>query len=136
MDSVATDAPAASTKPWMLWTGRVMSAIPVLMLLVSGIMKLVQPANFVEQFVNDLGFSQGLLLPIGVLELCCVVLYLVPRTAVLGALLVGCYLAAAFVTHVRIGEASAVMPVLLGVMAWGGLWLREPRLRALLPLRS
>ena len=70
------------------------------------------------------------------LELACVAVYLIPRTAVLGAILLAGYLGGAVCAHVRIGDPGAVTPLLLGIFAWGGLYLREPRLRALLPLKS
>jgi hypothetical protein len=106
------------------------------MLTMSGAMKLSHAPAVVQPFSEKFGFSEGTLTPIGILELACVVLYVIPRTAVLGAILVASYLGGATVTHVRVGDASAVTPVLLGVFAWLGLYLREPRLRALLPLRQ
>jgi hypothetical protein len=74
------------------------------------------------------------LVPIGLLELLCAVLYLVPQTALLGAVLLTGYLGGAVATHLRIGEPF-VLPLVLGVLIWAGLWLRDPRLRGLLPLR-
>jgi hypothetical protein len=121
---------------WMKWAGFVLTAIPVLMMGLSGTMKLVGPAEVARDFVGKAGFPASTLVPIGLLELGCVILYLVPRTAVLGAVLVTGYLGGAVVTHVRIGDApGAVAPALLGVLAWGGLYLRDARIRALLPLR-
>ena len=118
----------------MLWAGRIMSALPVLMLLLSGVMKLVKPASVVEGFVR-LGYPESLALGIGIVELACAALYVVPRTSVLGAILLTAYLGGATATHVRIGEPF-FMPILLGVLVWGGLFLRDERLRALLPLRQ
>ena len=118
----------------MLWAGRIMSALPVLMLLLSGVMKLVKPAAVVEGFVR-LGYPESLTVGIGIVELACAALYVVPRTSVLGAILLTAYLGGATATHVRIGE-SFFMPILLGVLVWGGLFLRDERLRALLPLRQ
>jgi hypothetical protein len=71
---------------------------------------------------------------IGVVEIGCTIVYLIPRTAILGAILLTGYLGGAILTHLRIGDPSWVMPLLLGVVLWGGLWLRDPRLRALTPL--
>jgi hypothetical protein len=118
----------------MTWTGRVLSAIPAVMLTMSAAMKLAGRPEVVDAFVGHFGFQASALAPIGVVELACVALYLVPRTAVLGAILMVGYLGGAVVTHVRVGEGFAA-PLLLGVVAWGGLFLRDERLRALLPLR-
>jgi len=119
-----------------LWGGRVLGAAPVALLTMSGVMKVARSANVLEGWAK-FGYPMSTLLPIGLVELLCVVLYLVPRTAVLGAILATGYLGGAVATHVRAGESAvALAPFLLGVLAWGGLWLRDPRLRALLPLRE
>ncbi len=126
-----TQTPAVSKKA--LWAGRVVSTLPVLMLLMSGVMKLVKPAPVVEGFTK-LGYPEGLALGIGVLELVCTALYILPRSSVLGAILLTGYLGGATATHVRVGD-SFLAPVLLGVLVWGGLYLRDERLRALLARR-
>jgi uncharacterized protein YndB with AHSA1/START domain len=126
-----TQAPAVSKKA--LWAGRVVSALPVLMLLMSAVMKLVKPAPVVEGFTK-LGYPEGLALGIGILELVCTALYILPRTSVLGAILLTGYLGGATATHVRVGDPFFT-PVLLGVLVWGGLYLRDERLRALLARR-
>lgn len=118
-----------------LWAGRIVSALPVLMLLASAGMKLSHRPEMVQNFVNKLGFPEGTLTPIAVLELLCVALYVVPWTRVLGAVLLTGYLGGAVVAHVRIGEPF-FLPVLLGAALWLGLYLRDPRLRAFLPSRS
>jgi hypothetical protein len=97
-------------------------------------MKLVKPAPVVEGFVR-LGYPESLALGIGIVELVCVVLYVIPRTSVLGAILLTGYLGGATATHLRIGEPFFA-PIVLGVMVWGGLFFRDARLRALLPLRE
>jgi DoxX-like family len=117
----------------MLWAGRIVSTLPALMLLLSGVMKLVKPTEVVEGFVH-LGYRDDLALGIGLLELACTVLYLLPQTSVLGAVLLTGYLGGATATHVRVGEPYFA-PILLGVLVWGGLYLRDERLRALLPRR-
>jgi hypothetical protein len=119
----------------MLWGGYIASAIPVLMLLFSGVMKLVKPAFLVEEF-GRLGYDENLAFGIGILEIGCTVVYLIPRTSILGAILLTGYLGGATATHVRIGDPSFFMPVILGVLVWLGLYLRDHRLRALLPLRA
>jgi DoxX-like protein len=97
-------------------------------------MKLAKPAPVVEGFVR-LGYPESLALGIGIVELACAVIYVIPRTSVLGAILLTGYLGGATATHVRIGEPF-FMPIILGVLVWGGLFLRDERLRALLPLRQ
>jgi hypothetical protein len=123
--------PAVSRKA--LWIGRIMSALPVLMLLFSAAMKFAKPPQVLEGFTH-MGYPESLALGLGILELACTILYVIPRTSVLGAILVTGYLGGAIATHVRIGE-QFVMPIVLGVFVWGGLFLRDPRLRALIPLR-
>ena len=118
--------------PKMLWAGRILSALPVLLLCFSGVMKLIQPAGFAEQ-VAPMGYNAKVMFWIGIVELLCTLLYLIPQTAVLGAILLAAYLGGATATHVRVGDVF-IMPILVGVLVWAGLYLREPRLRALLPL--
>ena len=130
--SSETSTPTVSKKH--LWTGRILSVLPVLMLLLSGVMKLVKPAPVVEGFVK-LGYPAGVASPIGLVELACTVIYLIPRTSVLGAVLLTGYLGGATATHMRVGEPF-VAPILLGAMLWGGLFFRDPRVRDLLPLRK
>jgi|SRR6185295_11377834 len=123
----------APSKP-MLWTGRVLSAAPVLMMLMSAVMKFMRTPQVIEGFVGKFGYPESTLLAIGVVEMICVLLYAVPQTAVLGAVLMTGYLGGAVATHVRVGDAF-IAPAILGAVAWAGLYLRDPRLRALLPLR-
>jgi len=129
-----SDTQTAHVSKKMLWAGRILSALPVLMLLFSGVMKLVKPAAVLEGFVG-LGFPESFALGIGIVEIACAVLYVIPRTSVLGAILLTGYLGGATATHVRIGEPIFI-PIVLGVLVWGGLYLRDERLRALLPLRQ
>jgi len=118
----------------MLWSSYVMSALPVLMLLFSSMMKLVKPPSVVEGFAH-LGYDDSVALALGLVELLSTLLYLIPRTSVLGAILLTGYLGGATATHLRIGE-QFYMAVLLGVLVWGGLYLRDERLRLLIPLRA
>jgi hypothetical protein len=129
-----SDAQTALVSKKMLWAGRIVSALPVLMLLMSGVMKLVQPAPVKEGF-EHLGWNMSLALALAIVELACTVVYVIPQTAVLGAILLTGYLGGATATHVRVGD-QFFMPIILGVFVWGGLYLRDARLRALLPLRS
>jgi hypothetical protein len=126
---------SADQPKWMTWTGRVLSAIPVLLLAMSGIMKLTHSAQVVEGF-GKFGYHESALMPIGVVELLCALLFAIPQTSVFGAVLVAAYLGGATATHVRIGDPAAVGAILFGILAWVGLWLREPRLRAIAPLRK
>lgn len=119
---------------WRIWAGWAASVLPSLMLLASGAMKLMGGPQLAEGF-NHLGWPVTLAVPLGILELACVVVYLVPATSVFGAILLTGYLGGAVATHVRLGEAFFIQ-VGLGVLVWLGLWLRDGRLRALLPFRS
>lgn len=118
----------------LLWTSYVLSGLPVLMLTVSGVMKFVQPAGMDAEFAR-LGWPIEKAVTLGAIELACTLLYAIPRTAVLGAILLAGYLGGAVATHLRFGDLW-YMPLAVGIVLWLGLWLREPRLKALLPLRS
>jgi hypothetical protein len=120
----------------MLWTGRALSALPVLAMAMSAAMKLSHAPQFVEMWTGHLGFPESALTGVGLLELACVLLYAVPRTAVLGAVLLTGYLGGAITAHVRIGDPGLVTPLMLGILAWAGLFLRDERVRALMPLRK
>jgi hypothetical protein len=123
----------------VIWAGRVVSAIPFVMMTLSGAFKLAGAFTQDPQMAQNwahFGYPPSALLPIGVVELCCAALYAVPRTAVLGAVLVTGYLGGAIATHVRVSEPVWIAPLLLGVLAWLGLYLRDVRLRALLPVRG
>ena|SRR6476659_1159281 len=122
------------TSKQKLWVSYIMSALPVLMLLFSGMMKLVKPPSVVEGFAH-LGYAESVALGLGVVELLSTLLYVIPRTSVFGAILLTGYLGGATATHLRVGEPFH-MAVLLGVLLWGGLYLRDERLRLLIPLRS
>ena len=115
-----------------LWIGRILSALPVLFLLLDGVMKIVKPAFVVEATVQ-LGYPESVIVALGVVLIACTILYLIPRTAVLGAILLTGYLGGAVATHVRVGGPlfSILMPVILGAMLWGGLYLRDERVRSL-----
>jgi hypothetical protein len=114
-----------------------MSGLPALFLLVDGAMKLVKP-EFVVKATVELGYAESVILPLGVVLVACTILYLIPRTAVLGAILLTGYLGGAVATHVRAGQGAfeILFPVVFGALLWGGLVLRDDRLRALVPLRK
>jgi DoxX-like protein len=136
MSAVASlNATSSPPKSGALWAGRIAGALPALAMILSGAMKLSHSPKVVDMFVHKFGYSEGSLLGIGILELTCVLVYLVPRTTFLGSVLMTAYLGGAVATHVRVSDAF-VIPVVLGVLVWVGLYLREPRLRALAPLRT
>jgi DoxX-like family len=131
MESVTQSAPISNK---LVWTGRIVSALIILLLLFSGVRKSFKSAQVVDEFTR-LGYPESVTLGIGIVEIACAIIYAIPRTAVLGAILVTGYLGGATATHVRIGDPF-IMPILIGVLVWVGLLLRENRLRALIPLRS
>jgi hypothetical protein len=133
MSSNARAVPASSKG--LFWTGIVLSALPALALIMSGGMKLTGSDEVAKGF-RELGWEPSYALGLGILELACTVIYVIPRTAVLGAILLTGYFGGAVATHVRLGQAVAVAPFILGILVWGGLYLRDARLRALVPLRS
>jgi len=132
-----SDTQTAPNSKTALWAGRIISGLPALFLLVDAIMKLVKPVPVVEATVK-LGYPESVIVPLGIVLLVCTVLYLIPLTSVLGAILLTGYLGGAVATHVRAGEGlfSIVFPIIFGALLWLGLYLRDDRLRALLPLKS
>jgi len=112
-----------------------MSFLPALFLILDAVMKLVKPAFVVDATVQ-LGYGESAIVPIGAVLLLITLLYLIPRTAVLGAILLTGYLGGAVATHVRVGAGvfPIVFAIVFGVLLWGGLYLRDPRVSALIPL--
>lgn len=120
-----------------VWTARVMRGLAVLFLAFDTVIKLVQAAPAV-QGTTELGYAASLVLPIGLIELVCLVLYLLPPTSIFGAVLFTGYLGGAIATHVRLGNplfSHVLFPVYIALLLWGGLYLQEPRLRALFPFK-
>ncbi len=128
-----TDTPSTAISPKALWTGRVLSALLAFLLLFDAVGKLMRLVPVVEGTVR-LGYPESLVLGIGLVELACAVVYAIPRSSILGAILLTGYLGGATATHVRIGDPF-LFPIVFGVLVWGALFLREGRLRALMPLR-
>ena len=120
-----------------LWTGRVLSAILVLFLVFTSFIGYMHPAAAKDAFVH-LGIPFSLNVPIGAILLVCIVLYVIPQTSVLGAILFTGYFGGALMTHLRAGDplSRALFPTYVAAIAWLGLYLREPRLRALVPFRD
>lgn len=116
------------------WAGWVIGVLPSLLLLMSAAMKFFPPTGF-DEGLRHLGWDAGKMFYIGIVEVFCAVVYLVPRTAVLGAILITAYMGGAIATHVRVGDMFIVQ-ILIGMLVWLGLYLRDPRLRSLLPIRT
>jgi DoxX-like family len=130
MRATIETAPTSATRPW---TGWILTGIPALFLLLDTVIHLIEIPPVVEAFVQ-LGYSPTLARPIGVIELVCLVLYMIPRTSVLGAILLTGYLGGAIASNLRVGNplfSHVLFPVYVGALLWAGLYLREPRLRAI-----
>jgi hypothetical protein len=153
-DAPLPDAVAKGTEPFLivgaiaggtgpiwkkrLWAGRVVSGLAVAFLLLDAVMKVMKAQVSVEGTIQ-LGYPVSIVVGLGVLLLVCTLLYLIPQTSVLGAILLTGYLGGAVATQVRVGNplfSHVLFPVYVGMMAWGGLFLRDNRLRALIPVRS
>jgi uncharacterized membrane protein YphA (DoxX/SURF4 family) len=116
------------------WTGWILTVLAAGVFALSASMKFKGGPQVLQMF-DHLGWQPGALVPLGILELSCALLYLLPRVSVLGAIVLTGFLGGAIATHLRLGE-PVVMHVFIGLFIWGGLYLREPRLRELLPLRK
>ena len=119
-----------------LWAGRIMSVVVVIALVADGAIQLCAPAQ-IASMLQETGFAMDLTRVVGPIILACAILYAIPATSVLGAILVTGFLGGAICAHVRIGELGSqpeIISLLLGVMTWGGLYARDPRIRAILPL--
>ena len=133
--STAT-APTISAPRWMLWTGRVLSFLVVAQLLSSAWVRATHHTYAVAEIVVGYGYPESAIVPIVIAECTLVVLYLVPQTSVLAAIVMTGYLGGAVATHLRIADtARAVIPLAVAILAWGGLYLRDSRIRELVPFR-
>ena len=117
----------------LVWTGRVISALASLLFLFSAFMKL-KGGPELSKGMAHLGLPESLVVPLAILEITCVVIYLIPMTSVLGAILLTGYIGGAICTHLRVGDPYYVQ-IMLGILIWLGIYLREDRLKALIPLR-
>jgi hypothetical protein len=128
---------AGSVSKGALWTGRIVQALVVLFLLFDAITKIMKIAPVMQAFAR-LGYPQRLAPVIGTILLICTVIYIIPRTSILGAVLLAAYLGGAVEVNLRAGDPvfETIFPIIFGVLVWGALYLREPRLRALIPLRT
>jgi hypothetical protein len=132
-----TDDAVTTVSRTRLWTGYVLSALPVAFLLLDAAMKLVKPKPVVEATVA-LGYLESVIVGLGIVLGACTIVYLIPRTSILGAILLTGYLGGAVASHLRHGDGwfPVLFPVAFGMMLWGGLCLRDERLSALLPIRT
>jgi hypothetical protein len=136
MNAVDVPTREAGGKRWLLWTGRVVSLWPVFVVLLSATWKLTRNPAYVAEFAR-IGWPQSDLPLLAGLQLGCIVLYLIPQTAILGAILLTGYLGGAIASYVRIGDPYPLLvPLSTAMIAWLGIWLREERLRRLLPFRG
>ena len=128
--------PEAMTVQRSRWAGQIMSAFVVIALVADGTIQLFAPAQ-IASLLQETGFALDLTRVVGPIILACAILYAIPATAVLGAILVTGFLGGAICAHLRIGELGSppeIISLLLGAMTWGGLYARDPRIRAILPL--
>ncbi|MGI8735423.1 MAG: DoxX family protein [Pyrinomonadaceae bacterium] len=132
-----TDTGSTPVSKKRAWAGRIIGGLPALFLIVDAVMKFIKPPPVVEATVK-LGYPESVIFGLGIVLLVSTILYLIPMTSVLGAILLTGYLGGAVATHVRVGEGpfSVLFPVIFGAMLWGGLWLRNDRLRSLIPLKN
>ena len=131
------DMQAAAVSRGALWSARILTALVALFLLFDAVGHIAKPAPVVDAFAR-LGYPLSASLAIGIVELLCAAVYVIPRTEVLGAVLLTGVLGGAIATHLRVGSPpfeAYIFPVLVGLFVWGGIWLRDIRLRALFPLR-
>ena len=137
MASTTAVTPAPNVSKGSLWTGRLISGLVVLFMLFDCITKILRLPQVVDATVK-VGYPASTVLPIGVTLLICVILYIIPRTSILGAVLIVGYLGGAVATNVRASQPAfnSAFAITFGVLTWLGLYLREPRLRALVPLKS
>jgi hypothetical protein len=137
MSTVAVEGrDAARAKGWTVWAGWLLSAMAVLVFLWSAYMKLTHQPAYVSEW-ERLGYSDSALTGIGLLQLACLAVYLIPRTSVLGVVLLTGYLGGAISSYVRIGEPyfANAFQISTALLAWGGIYLREERLQSVLPFR-
>ncbi len=131
------DIQSSSTSNRNLWAGRIISGLAVLFMLFDAVIHVLKITPVVEAFAQ-LGFPLGVARGLGIVELVCIALYVIPRTSVLGAILLTGYLGGAIATQVRAGAplvSTALFPVYIALFVWGGLYLRDDKVRALIPLR-
>jgi hypothetical protein len=128
---------ARSSVRWMRWTGSVLSFAVVAQLLSSAWFRATYHTYAVAEIVTGYGYPESAIVPIVIAECALVVLYVIPQTSVIAAILMTGYLGGAVATHLRIADtARAAIPLVVGILAWGGLFLRDSRIRQLVPFRN
>lgn len=127
-------SPSLAPGAWARRAGLALSAITVLILAMSAFAKLAPQSPEGVEALRRFGYPEGTLVEIAAIEIACMLLYVFPRTTLVGAVLLTGYLGGAVATHVRASDVAFLFPVFVGVMAWGGLYLRDMRLRRLVPL--
>jgi len=134
---MATATQPVSVSKWTFWTGHIASGLVGLFMLFDGVMKLIKQSFAVDATVK-LGYPESVIVGLGIVLTAITVLYLIPRTAVLGAILLTGYLGGAVASHLRAGDEvfTIVFALVFGALVWGGLWLRDERVRNLVPLRQ
>jgi hypothetical protein len=136
MNAADIQAGEKSGRRWILWAGWVLSLWPAFVIISSATWKLTRSPFYVREFAR-IGWPEGALTGLALLQLACLLLFLIPRTSVLGAVLLTGYLGGAIASYVRMGEPYPVLvPLSTSLIAWAGIYLREERLRALLPFRT
>jgi hypothetical protein len=131
-----TNVPNSNSRT-LIWGGRIVSTLVALFCAFDGIMKVIKEPHVIAASA-EFGFSTNEMVLIGVLMLACTVLYAIPRTAILGAVLLTGYLGGAVLANIHVGHPlfECIFPVIFGMLAWGGIFVREPRVRELIPFRK
>lgn len=126
---------AATPSGKLLWTGRILSILAIVFMLFDAIGHLLKPAPVVQAFLQ-LGIPLSLSIYLGIIQLLCILIYVIPRTSILGAVLITGYLGGAVAIHMRVGNPlfECIFPIIIGVLFWAGLLLRDTRLRAIFPI--
>lgn len=117
-----------------IWAGCVLSGIPAALVLFGAVLKIIKAPSVIEG-MSRYGIAENLIVAIGIIELTCALVYLIPRLAVLGAILMTALMGGATFANVRMGDRTYLVTIILGMMVWAGLYLRDDRLRVLIPLR-
>ena len=132
---MASAAQVTAVSKGRLWTSYTLSTLLVFLMIFNGVVKIMKPQPVVEGFAH-FGYPESIIAVIGMVEILCALLYIIPKTSVLGAIFVTGYLGGATATHARVLDWNFVIPFLTGVLAWLALFLRDGRIRALIPLKN
>lgn len=130
-----TEIQTATASGKLLWTGRILSILAVLFMLFDAVGHLLKPAPVVQAFLQ-LGIPLSLSVDLGIIQLLCVLVYVIPRTAILGAVLITGYLGGAVAIHMRVGNPlfECIFPIIIATFFWAGLFLRDSGLRTIFPI--